>query len=525
MGTIRRFLCILRTVVALLMLAALPVFGSGAQEGTGSTPAKAPIKVVAYNNSGGGTGVGSEAGSNKEDYEMVQKYILEKTGVLVESMLQPKEGSEAKLAMLLAGGDQLDLWWGDWRQHRVDGMIQPLNDLIKDYGQDVWNVWQNPWKAWVKTTASDGTIWAIPRYAAFASYFLFVREDWLKQLGMSQPTTLDQFEKYLYAVKKADPYGKGQTIPLIHRGGTVASSLEWVLLGGFTEPGRSKWLDANGNVMPKELAPGYRDFIATLAKWYADGITHKENFGWDVGTLRDHIVSGKVGASASYYTDVTLFASALRKNNKDARFTIYEPGVVGKNGQMIQTMNPGQNRDLVISSKTPKERAIAAMKVINWTHESWYNYQVASTGIEGVHWNYLNVPNAKEHKLVDRDTSSAKGYFSNFCFSLGLPFETQSTIYDPDGVRNMHNLFLREHVADFHACKTMLDGNVVYDSKAIAKNVPRNADINRTIAQELVKFVMGQRPMSEWDAFVQSLYSMGLNDWIKEHTRQYNAIK
>ena len=500
--------------------------GTTAKE-TAATEAvsKEPVKFIIFNNSGGGTGAGSEAGSTKESYKAVQDYILGKTNVLIEVIKPPSNESEKKLAAMLSSGEQLDLWWGNWTDYYSDGIIQPLNDVISKYGPNIKSVWEK-WDAWGRVTDYNGKIWGIPRYTQFVSYFPFVRQDWLKKVNMEVPKTFKEFEDYLYAIKKLDPYGKGETIPLIARGGKLDASLEMALLGGFTKYGASKWLDKDGNVMPKELQEGYSEFIATLAKWYKDGIIHNENFSWNAAKVRDYIGSGRVGASVAYYTDVSQFTATMQKNFPDSDFVHYEKGMIGNNGELVQTLNAGSSKQMVISSRVDEKRLPELIKVIDWSFASWENYQVCTSGIEDIHWKYdtsvVDKKTAVEQKVVTKIPNT--GYYSDFCLSIGLPFESMGVIYDTNGKRNKHNLYLAEYLDDFNTCKMTVDANITYDKKALSENIPSLTAIETTINEELVKFVTGERTMSTWDDFVQSLYKNGLNDWIKEHTRQYKLL-
>ena len=41
----------------------------------------------------------------------------------------------------------------------------------------------------------------------------------------------------------------------------------------------------------------------------------------------------------------------------------------------------------------------------------------------------------------------------------------------------------------------------------------KSADLTRIIAEGELRFATGQRPFSEWDAYVKSVQAAGLNDW------------
>jgi len=64
-----------------------------------------------------------------------------------------------------------------------------------------------------------------------------------------------------------------------------------------------------------------------------------------------------------------------------------------------------------------------------------------------------------------------------------------------------------------------------FDRKAISAKVPMMADIDRTIDQEIVKFVMGARPLAEYDKFLAELGKAGHDTLSAVLTEEYNKFK
>ena len=59
----------------------------------------------------------------------------------------------------------------------------------------------------------------------------------------------------------------------------------------------------------------------------------------------------------------------------------------------------------------------------------------------------------------------------------------------------------------------------------IADAVPTLTDIERMIEQEIGKFVMGARPLSDYPKFLNELNAAGMEKWIEAYTKEYNAVK
>jgi len=499
---------------------------AGSNAGSETTKKKEPVKIVFYNNSGAKNVSGSEAGSSEASYKKIQDYILEKTGILVEAILPPQEGEDEKLALMLAGGDQLDMWYGKWTDYYKTGAIQPVTDYVKaESFANVYKLWDD-WDAWVGVTDPAGNIWGTPRNTPATPYPVFVRTDWLDLLGMKMPETLDELNQYLYAVKEKDPYGNGNTLPLA---ANKFSELEFCFLGGFVSGGNGRWLDDSGNVMPVCLADGYLDFLKQVNKWYKDGILHPESFSWDTSTLRQYTGSGRAAATACWYSRITLEAANTTQNalntgydmNKNKYvYWISEKGIKGPNNELIQTRSNADSECLLIHSKCKNVQA--AMDFIAWSYE-WYNYTVEAVGIEGEHWNYdPNDPNAKEnHKIIETGTGDA--YYRDFVASLGLPMEIQTTTFDKWGRQDQHNLWLQNWHNNFDATKKGgCEYGIVWDKATRDINVPSAGDIDTYISEQLVAFATGKRDLSEYGKFKDELYKIGLSDYIAEYTRQYN---
>lgn len=505
-------------LLALAMVMAIGIVSASAES-------DAPHIVIYMNN--GAFSVAT--GSDKSMYTDMQNYILEKTGVVVD-VIQPPSGSESeKLAVLLASGDQLDSWIGSWMDYAADGVIRKLNDYTdnEDY-QKLEKIWAD-WDGCLEGMQDDkGNIWGVPRTTSTAAYPVFVRQDWLAQLGMDMPTTIDELEAYVYAVKEADFFGNGGTIPMST---TSVSDLEMTFLGGFVATGRGNWINEKGEVMPFYTAPGYKDFLETMHQWFEDGIFHKECFSWDATTLRQYIASGAVGSTAHWYSRVTLENKNLEANVPyDFSKTTYiygicEDGLVGANGQKTQTLNGTRSTSgWLISSKCKNVEAF--LKFTAWAYEP-YNYNTLVYGFEGEHWAYdSNDPDAvANNKVVTLE--GGRVYARDYVISLGLPTEVLTSEYYDDGRQDLHNYWL-QHELGRGGTTCAMPGETwqcAFDKEAVSLNAPSAQDVETYYRENALRFINGERSLDEYDQFIEELYGVGLQEWIDEYTRQWDAFK
>ncbi len=506
--------------------------GSAAEDGEIPT-------ITIYNNSGAmvagadGTGISSE-----EDYKMVQDYILEHTGVRVE-IISPIGADESKLATLISS-NQIDGWWGDWSSYADDGIIMQLNDwkdvIEKYYGDDM-----------VKNMSdADGNLWGLGRNVSATYYPVFVRNDWLDQMGMDMPETIDDLNAYLYMVKEQDPFGNGETIPLLAHS---VDDLENTFLGGYVAGGTDYWLDeTDGKLKLYWMADGYKDFLAQAHQWYEDGILHPEFLTFeDPGDMREYVAQGRVAATACWYSRITGVEETTAKNvNLDASKWTYtfgwnSKGITGPNGQPGQTLSLGGRTGLLISSRC--EHPEAFFKVLDWAlspvgeedavpnmpeYATYYN--LFRDGMVGKVWEYAEGEDGEIGTAFIPGQSQHATDFAIFDGSL-VSLRPASKIKYANGVWDMHDFFWGWSGTEYDTGGTARSTPCVVPEikqTTIILNTALSAtsavgDVKTYRTEEMAKFLKGERDLDTYDQFIEECYEIGLDEMIDSYTEQYNA--
>ena len=80
------------------------------------------------------TVIGPESATNSsnEGYKLVQDWILENTGVLINQITLDGTNNTEKQNALLTGDTTIDVWWGDWMQYSEYGMIRTINEYLEE---------------------------------------------------------------------------------------------------------------------------------------------------------------------------------------------------------------------------------------------------------------------------------------------------------------------------------------------------------------------------------------------------------
>jgi len=478
-----------------------------AEEGKRSeTPPKIE-KVYIYANAGNLDHV--SAFSKPEELELVKQEIIKRSGIEIVPIIPPK-GTD-KLSLMLASNEPLDLFMGDVVTYRNQGAIQPLNALLDKHGENIRKLWPAEWSdSWEAFSDKEDQIWGIPSAPALALKPVFIRADWLEKLGLQMPRTIDEFENVLKTFKEKDPAGNGQTVPLI----APVDALNLGLAGGFMDIGYGNWVDTDGKVKPAELHPGYREFIAKMADWYKKGYIYKETYTLSSAGARELVTKGRVGANLIHYSLVTNSQYDLQKVVPEARYEV-AADLQGPQG-FIQTLPGTPTLGWLLSKNAQNPEA--AIRLIDWIDSDIENYNLLFYGIKDRHWKYVDETNHVMEQIN-------KDYAGEFLTGTTVAYMNMTSFSDP-AIKPEYD-YLGKYSGDTSRVKKGATSGVSfrYDYQHIADSLPNQADITRMMYEEIVKFITGARPISEYDKFVEDLYAAGLDKWIEVYTEQYNNAK
>jgi ABC-type glycerol-3-phosphate transport system substrate-binding protein len=259
-----------------------------------------------------------------------------------------------------------------------------------------------------------------------------------------------------------------------------------------------------------------------MADWFKKGYIYKEAFQINSREKELELVKqNRVGAAAIWYTSVlnTNTIKPLREIDPDAEYIVVN--LQGPKGNTVTSGSVG-GTGTMISKKS--QNPAAAMQYLNWIQSDLHNYLTIQHGIEGVHWRYVD----KEKNLIEKLNTD---YLGDFTAGTSFAYTVQFAIYNdafpeldgytPDGA------YIRDYITDTTRVKrpALFDAEYRFNQQKLAEQIPTSADIKRMIDEEIVKFVMGARPMSEYDQFLEDLKKADIDNWIKVYTEEYNRVK
>jgi putative aldouronate transport system substrate-binding protein len=227
------------------------------------------------------------------------------TGVSLDFTAPPTGQVKEALNVMLASGDLPDMiefnFLGDFpggpEKAINDGYILKLNDLIDKYAPNLKKFLQeNPdIDKMVKT--DNGSYYAFPFIRGDEYLRVFqgpiVRQDWLDELGLPVPETIDDWTATLTAFKEK----KGAAAPfaVVSKPRFFNESGNGAFLGAFGVT-RGFYLE-DGAVKFGPAENGYKDYLSLFSDWYKKGLIDKNIATADSKALDGNVASGATGAT------------------------------------------------------------------------------------------------------------------------------------------------------------------------------------------------------------------------------------
>lgn len=439
------------------------------------------------------------------------KVLQEKTGVKIE-FICPTGNYREQVNLALASGELPDiideeLWVsfpGGPEKAIQDGYIIPLNDLM-EYAPN-FNAYiadKEEYQKWLK--ADDGTIYAMPYITTVSSGGLMIRKDWLDDLGLEVPETIDEW----YTALKAFKEEKGATAPLTLNtyaftvGGMIGA---WDLL--------FNWYVDDGEVHHGAYEDSYKDFLTTMNQWYKEGLFDNNFAVNDGATIQAQMLDGTSGAVFGGLAGALgKYNQAMEETDPEyllvaAPFPVLEKGQKPEFAQKLAEVSTKRTA-ITTSCKNPE----LAMRVIDFLY-SEEGQLLMNFGTEGVSYTMENgVPTFTDEILNNPDGLTIAQALSNYA----KPYLAYWGIQD---VRAYEQTLTTDVMRE--ALKIWDDTNavehVVPPLFPTDEEAEREAEIltavNTYINEMQIKFITGAESLDNFDQYKENLKEMGMEELI-----------
>ena len=269
------------------------------------------------------------------------RYLLENYNikVLVDWSAATGDDFNQKISLCIAGNSLPDAVVAPDRTYFTAAanadMLYDLTDAFQEYASQAILDSQDSTKGrGYKIATIDGKMLSIPNTSVTTDgiMVMFIRQDWLDELGLEVPTTVSEIGDVARAFKEADLGANGVTIPILGcqkdsyvylnylKSDNWAGVFDPIFQAFDAYPGY--WYkDENGEVVYGTLTENTKEALAVLQGWYAEGLIDPEFATRDY--IAEPINAGEVGIFFGPWWAMGYGYADIWKNNPDADWQAY----------------------------------------------------------------------------------------------------------------------------------------------------------------------------------------------------------
>ncbi|AQS66998.1 extracellular solute-binding protein [Streptomyces pactum] len=469
----------------------------------------------------------------KDDW-LFWKELTKRTGVTFETTDVPYSDYEKKRSLLIGAGDAPLLlpktYPGQETPFVSSGSVLAVSEyveLMPNFRDKV-----RRWKLQPEVDSlrqSDGRYYLLPglHERVKANYSLALRTDVLDRLGLSRPSTLDQVADVFRAIRAEYP----DRYPFSDRWNQPEPA--GALLGyvGQAHGVRAGWSylntswDAEGEEFVFTGATDeYRQMIEYLRNLVDEKLVDPEGFTQsDDDAVKKLLSERSFAISANPQELVQNYRYNLQRQVDGATIEMI-PAPLGPAGPVVLGGSRLENGMMIAGDALKRDDFVALMQFVDWLWYSDEGQEFTKWGVEGVTYTTSGgrYRVADGISLMGSDPGAPedlqKDYgFHNGVFSYGGSWELVSSSFGPDEQRFQDAMSGREQlpVDPAHPLQS------VEQEQATLWDTP----LRDHVRQNTLQFILGKRPLSEWDAYVTELKAKNLDRLIDLHNKAYDRFR
>jgi putative aldouronate transport system substrate-binding protein len=364
----------------------------------------------------------------------------------------------------------------------------------------------------------DGKFYLLPglHEEPWQDYTLAVRTDVLAQLGLAVPKSWDELRTVLAAMKAAHP----DTFPLSDR--FKGENLLKTAATGFGTSAGWEYANATWDANAKKYVgtgatPGLRQLVEYFHSLVKDGLLDPESFAQDDDSAIRKLANGRSFViSTNAQNIVNDYRPALAATNPSATIAKI-PFPSGPAGDVISAVTRLENGLMISAKAADSPNFVALMQFIDWLWYSDAGEEFALWGVEGT--TYTKGPDGKRALaggLPSKLQLQQRHGFSGGVFAYGGTTELLQSMFSPEELGFQKIM----------AAKKLLPLPPPYPFTDDEREQATlwEAPLKDFTKQMTLKFILGQRDLGEWDAYVKELDAKGMGSYIALVNKAYERF-
>ncbi|QCB92791.1 extracellular solute-binding protein [Cellulomonas shaoxiangyii] len=453
--------------------------------------------------------------------------LKEQTNVTLETTHIPLSDHLEKRSLLISAGDAPDIiplvYTGEEEQFAASGAVVPLSKYLDEMPHFQKYVEEWDLQEMVDNLRQeDGELYMLPGFqeVSVPMFTLLVRKDKFDELGIEMPDTWEDFREAFVKLKEAYP----DSYPL-QDGFQGNSLLNYAARGFGTQAGWGfgdgmQWDEEKGEFEYAATSEEYKEMVEYFHGLVQDGLFDPDSF-----TVQDQeaververlISEGKAFAGSGASGTAIEWGQALDATVGPGNHEVVQiPPPAGPAGALVEPRNFWHGF-MITKDAESKPYFTALLQFLDWMYYSPEARDMLRWGVEGETYT----------KSGDEYTLDAEHRLDTFNLNPGAPTDIQKDLG--------FSTFLAE-ATESRALKESYstDQAVEYIDAVLSTRTPTDplppaplseADLEQasllgtplkdSVDTATLRFILGERPLSEWDAFVAELESKGLQQYV-----------
>lgn len=457
--------------------------------------------------------------SNFGDTELA-KELQKRTGVEVEFVHPPQGQENEKFSILITSKSLPDIIEYNWINYPggpakaiKEGVITDIAKY-RDKAVNLFKYLDDHEEVYKMASTDDNEVFSFPFIRGDESLGfstgLVVRGDWLEELGLELPETIDEWETVLRAFKDK----KGAQAPYSSTNTALFASAFDTTEGYYVEDGKVKY---------GPLDPQFKDYIVTMNKWYREGLIDQSFTTLDGKGKEANILNGYSGAAAAsigsgignWMASATIEGYSL----EGTPFPVPEKGKRAKFGVYQHLVTPsGRSFDAITTSC---KNVDAAIKFLDYGYSEegrmLYNF-----GIEGVSYEMKDgYPTYTEQITKNPEGRSMTVALSNYARSYDAGPFVQDKRYMEQYAKLPQQKRAWEIWSNTDAPLHTIP-NLYVKNEELNEYAQKNTDIDTYASEMIMRFIIGAEPIENYDDMIAQMHSRGIDRVIEIRQSAYD---
>ncbi len=488
--------------------------------GTTTTAGNEPAANLTY-----WVALNSNVAATAASYNDVPMFVelMKRTNVNVEFQHPPVGQENEQFNLMINSMELPDIIESNWIAYPGgpekavnDEVILSLNDILDDKAVYLKTYYQNNPNIDKLVKTDSGIYYSFPFIRGDAFLMVYggaqMRQDWLDELDLEVPTTIDEWDSVLKATKESKnlDYALTFTVGNINSPtyGSLFLSTYGVLYSFFVDP-------SSNEIKYGPMQDGYKEALSLLARWYDEGVLDPDFASQDGTTYDAKITGGKTMAFfALTGSGLGRYTTTVRPENPEFTLVGVPWPTVNKGDTPIAGQKDHAYSGAASAAITSQcENVDAAVRFLDY-HYSDEGHMLLNFGIEG-----------ESYTMVD-----------------GYPTYTDLIKKNPDGLSMAHaaGRYVRSvYGGPFVQDKRYMEQYLQYPEQVDAINTwsqhqgklivppltptPEESqkmaaimsEINTYVDEMFLKFIMGQEPLDKFADFVAQIERMNISEALE----------